>query len=558
MRGWGSDRLRGRSMVARRSRAPLALLIAATTVAPIGWGARPGHAAPPVRESSTCVADDPVPTPRDYVGWERSSKVAWEAIEQYGGIVPEIDEDRSHAPPAWWRYPSPLRSADILAVEAKSPNGLYRAVTPGDIKQGDILVRTVGAGSCGKMAILGGRVGGEWMTLEAGDLEGSAMRTGNPMFFDGGGKILRGDVAVYRIDIRKDATLAHVRELRRDLDHLERTFAERPPLVAKNGRAVVDEKVHDLVDEAWSLVADPRFDLERRELTGRALALGAALDWPGTSEVAVAVLDDVLRRSSTRPDAMIARASLHLLAGEADKAAALAETASLVPSVSPRVYYVLGRSLIAAGKTQSGLAALKIYADSDPIDPRARRLLASNGTDPKLESPAPPDDATVRLGGSFEKAGAESAAFGFHVDWPITWRVVGVSASAGTGMMLNLSTGRVILDDGDTERGAATLLIQHPDSPAERSALLRKAGRNLFPDAKLRTLPALLPGSKREQFRETQEGSVHQGEVTTVEKGGTVYFLVLNASREAYGKLKEEYAGVVKSLALSSAPSTPK
>ena len=42
-----------------------------------------------------------------------------------------------------------------------------------------------------------------------------------------------------------------------------------------------------------------------------------------------------------------------------------------------------------------------------------------------------------------------------------------------------------------------------------------------------------------------------------MEKGGTVYFLVLNASREAYGKLKEEYAGVVKSLALS-APAAPK
>jgi hypothetical protein len=70
-------------------------------------------------------------------------------------------------------------------------------------------------------------------------------------------------------------------------------------------------------------------------------------------------------------------------------------------------------------------------------------------------------------------------------------------------------------------------------------------------------LPALLPGSKREQFRETQEGSVHQGEITTVEKGGTVYFLVLNASREAYGKLKEEYARVVKSLALSQAAAVP-
>ncbi len=508
-----------------------------------------------MRESSTCIADDPVPTPKDYADWERSSKIAWEAIEQYGGIVPEIEEDRNHAPPAWWRYPSPMRSAEILATEAKAQNGLYRAVPPADIKQGDILVRTTGAGSCGKMAILGGRVGGEWMTLEAGDLEGSAMRTGNPLFFDGGGKVLRPDVSVYRIDIHKDATLAHVRELRRDLEHLERTIAERPPLVVRTGRAVVDEKVHDLVDEAWSLMADNRFDLDRRELTGRALALGAALDWPGASEVAAAVLDDVLRRSSTRADAMIARASVHLLAGEIDKAAALAESATLVSGAAPRAHYVLGRSLIAAGKTQAGLSALKIYADSDPIDPRARRLLASNGAEPQL-APAPTEarDPSVRLGGSFEKAGAESTAFGFHVDWPITWRVVGVSAAAGTGMMLNLSTGRVILDDGDTERGAATLLVQHPDSPAERSALLRKGGRNLFPDAKLRTLPSILPGSKREQFRETQDGAVHQGEVTTVEKGGTVYFLVLNASREAYGKLKEEYAGVVKSLALSPAP----
>ncbi len=529
----------------------------AAAIAATGGGVRAVYAAPPVRESSTCIADDPVPTPRDYADWERSSKVTWEGIEQFGGIVPEIEEDRNHAPPAWWRYPSPLRSADILAAEAKSPNGLYRAVPPADIKQGDILIRTVGAGSCGKMALLGGRVGGEWMTLEAGDLEGSAMRTGNPMFFDNGGKTLRTDVAVYRIDIHKDATLAHVRELRRDLDHLERTIAERPPLIAKAGRSLVDEKVHDLVDEAWSLVADPRFDLDRRELTGRALALGAALDWPGAPEVAAAVLDDVLRRSSTRADAMIARASLHLMAGEADKAASLAETATLVPGASPRAYYLLGRALLATGKTEAGLSALKTYADSDPIDPRVRRLLASKGAEPKLAPPAPADDATVRLGGSFEKAGADSAAFGFHVNWPITWRVVGVSASAGTGMMLNLSTGRVILDDGDTQRGAATLLIQHPDSPAERSALLRKAGRNLFPDAKLRTLPALLPGSKREQFRETQEGTLHQGEVTTVEKGGTVYFLVLNATSEAYGKLKEEYAGVVKSLALSSAVTTP-
>ena len=88
--------------------------------------------------STTCVEDDPVPTPPGYAGWERSSVVAWEAIEAQGGIVPDIEEDRSHAPPAWWRYPSPLRSADLLADEAKNPKGLYTAVAPGDLKAGDL------------------------------------------------------------------------------------------------------------------------------------------------------------------------------------------------------------------------------------------------------------------------------------------------------------------------------------------------------------------------------------------------------------------------------------
>ena len=521
----------------------------------------PAGAAPPVRASSTCAADDPVPTPKDYVGWERSGRVVWEAVEQYGGIVPEIEEDRSHAPPAWWRYPSPLRSAEILAAEAKAPNGLYRAVARADIKQGDILVRTSGAGACGKMAILGGQVGEQWMTLEAGDDEGSAMRTGNPMFFRDG-KDLRDEVVVYRIQVKKDETLGHVRELRRDLEHLERTIAERPVLIVKNGRAVVDEKVHDLIDEAWSLTADAQFDLDRRELTGRALALGAALDWPGAAALAAAVLDDVLRRATTRPDALTARATVHLLSGQIDKAVAAAESAVLVPGAAPRAYYVLGRSLIAAGKTDAGLAAMKNYLDSDPLDPRARRLLGSNGVQPKL---APPDGAEdgdeLRLGGSFEKAQAESVSFGFRVDWPLTWRVVGVSPAAGTGIMLNLATGRVILDDGDTERGSATLLVQRPQSAAERSALVKKAGKNLFPDAKLRALPALLPGSKREQFKEKLEGDVHTGEITTVERGGTVYFLVLNTSQEAYAKLKAEYAAVVKSLALTgtgaAAPAAP-
>ncbi len=84
---------------------------------------------------------------------------------------------------------------------------------------------------------------------------------------------------------------------------------------------------------------------------------------------------------------------------------------------------------------------------------------------------------------------------------------------------------------------------------SEAAALARKGARNMFPDAKLKTLPPLLPGSKREQFRERKGGSQRQGEVTTIERDGAVYFLVLNASTGSYPKLKDEYATFVKSLA---------
>jgi hypothetical protein len=58
----------------------------------------------------------------------------------------------------------------------------------------------------------------------------------------------------------------------------------------------------------------------------------------------------------------------------------------------------------------------------------------------------------------------------------------------------------------------------------------------------------LLPGSRREQFREKSGAGVRQGEITTLERGDLVYFLVLNASAEGYPKLKDDYAALVKSL----------
>jgi tetratricopeptide repeat protein len=513
----------------------------------------------PPRRSTTCVEDDPVPTPPGYAGWERSSVTAWEAIEAQGGIVPDIEEDRAHFPPAWMRYPSPLRSADLLAEEARKPKGLYSKVEANDITAGDIVVRVKGAGACGKMAIVAGRSDDQWVVLDTenkGAPPPAAPPTGAPpaavpalpssaaVFFDGAK--LRPETTVYRLAVKKDSSLGHVRELTRDLDHLERTIAERPPLLTPGRRGAVDDLVHKLVDEAWSLMLDKPFEEDGRALTGRALALGAALDWPGAAEQSAAVLDDVLRRKTTRADAAVARASVFLLAGEADKAVSLAEAATANPDISPRVRYVIGRGLLAAGKKDAGLAALKRYLEDDPSDPRAKRLLATAGREPAL-APAPKPAGELRYAATPERGRLSSATYGFSLDWPLTWRVVAQQADPGTGLIVEFATGRALREDGETERAGVSLVVHRPGG-SEAAALARKGARNMFPDAKIKSLPALRPGSKREQFREKKSGSQRQGEVTTVERDGAVYFLVLNASTASYPKLKDEYATFVKSL----------
>jgi len=507
---------------------------------------------------STCIEDDPVATPPGYVGWERSSVVAWQEAERHGGIVPDIEEDRSQAPPAWWRYPSPLRSALLLADEAKNAKGLYEAVAAGDLKIGDLVVRARGAGACGKMTMIAGTLRDEWVTFEAPAVEGESTRSSDPVFFDG--KALRAEALAYRIRVKKDSSLGHVRELQRDLTHLERTISERPPLVVKRGAVAVDEKVHDLLDESWSLIADPAFLEEHRVLTGRALALAAALDWPAAAEEAAAVLDDVLARTPLRADAVLSRASVFLLAGDAAKALTLAEAATAIQDVSPRVHYLLARALIATGKAAEGAAALRRYRQIDPFDALAVRLAAKSaagGAVPLAPPPAPPEDgpgAEVRLSATPDHGGLKSATYGFALQWPIAWRLTDLSAASESGLLIDFATGRVLRDDGEAERATAVVLVQHPEGSGAAAALARKAGRNMFPDAKLKTLPPLIPGSRREQFRERAEGATHQGEVTTVERNGTVYFLILNATTASYPKLKDDYAALVKSLVLAAAP----
>ena len=77
------------------------------------------------------------------------------------------------------------------------------------------------------------------------------------------------------------------------------------------------------------------------------------------------------------------------------------------------------------------------------------------------------------------------------------------------------------------------VLAQRPATPAARAALVKKGARNMFPDAKLKSLPPLVPGSRASSSASARRASPRQGEVTTLERKGVVYFLVLNASTAA-------------------------
>ena len=336
--------------------------------------------------------------------------------------------------------------------------------------------------------------------------------------------------------------------------HLERTISERPPLVAKKGAGVVDEKVHDLIDEAWSLGADPAFGEERRALTGRALALAAALDWPAAAEEAAAVLDGVLRKTPLRADAILPRAAVFLLAGDAEKAVTLTEAAKAHPGRAAARPLPAGARPLGRGEAGRRAArAARATATSSPTtrSPPGWPRQARAGK-PVALVPAPRDagdDASrPRFSATEERATLESDAYDFTVNWPISWRIDDLSSSPETGLLIDFATGRVLRDDGEAERGAVVVLVQRPAGDGGAAALARKGARNIFPTAKLKSLPPLVPGSTREQFRERAQGATHLGEVTTVERNGVVYFMVLNATVASYPKLKDEYAAFVKSF----------
>ncbi len=265
------------------------------------------------------------------------------------------------------------------------------------------------------------------------------------------------------------------------------------------------------------------------------------------------MLDDVLRRTPLRGDAVLARAAVFLLAGDGDKALTLAEAATAIPGLSARAHYLAARALYAQGKKTDAAAELRKYREAEPYDALAARLAEAGkaGTVPLPPAPLPTADGTgsrLRFSATADKGSLASDAYDFSIAWPLTWRITGVQASPESGLLLDFTTGRVLREDGEAERAAAVVLVQRPPAGGAE-ALARKGARNIFPDAKLKTLPPLLPGTRREQFRERAEGATHLGEVTTVTRDGAVYFLVLNSTTASYPKLKDEYAAFVKSFA---------
>jgi hypothetical protein len=253
----------------------------------------------------------------------------------------------------------------------------------------------------------------------------------------------------------------------------------------------------------------------------------------------------------------VARASVYLLAGEPARALPLAEAAAALPQAPPRARYVLARAQLAVGKQAEGLATLRRYLAEDPRDVRANKLAESAGKKPAL-APAPAAPEGLRFSATAAHAGLTSASYGFQIDWPMPWRIFRQSAGADSGLLLYFLTERVFDDEGGARRGSVVLVAQRPKDAAERAALAKTVTEELVSGAKLKPMPPLVPGSKRQSFRQkVPKGGVQMGEVTTIERGGVVYVLVLDADPGAYPKLKDEYAAFVKSLRLTEPGARP-
>ncbi|MDB4981191.1 MAG: hypothetical protein JWM82_1943, partial [Myxococcales bacterium] len=213
-----------------------------------------------------------------------------------------------------------------------------------------------------------------------------------------------------------------------------------------------------------------------------------------------------------------------------------------------------GRALLAAGKTADGIAALRSYLAVEPRDARAAQLVATAGREPKLAS-SPAGVPGLRYEATPEHLGVTSTTYGFHLEWPLPWRVL-IAAPRGEtgGLLLQFITGRVLDDNADTGRASVTVIVERAEGTGRAAAVLKDIAREVVPVAKTKPLKPLVPGSRHEGYRFTasEAGSV-VGEVTTLDHAGVAYFLSLDAQAHAYAKLKDEYAAFVKSLTFTPA-----
>jgi hypothetical protein len=227
---------------------------------------------------------------------------------------------------------------------------------------------------------------------------------------------------------------------------------------------------------------------------------------------------------------------------------------------------VEARALRALGGAAEARGALDRFLEGDPLDVRARRLAGELGAGtPASALPSAPPLAPARADGGAagdgvryvatpDQGGLDAPDLGIKARWPISWRVLAVTGGLDGALAANLATGRVLLDDGSADRATATLLAQRAPGAGARAALLKEGARKVFAGAKLKTLPPLLPGSRRQQWSESQMGAARTGEVTTLVRGDVVYTLVLNASVATYPKLRDEFAVFVRSLGAEPSP----
>ena len=278
-------------------------------------------------------------------------------------------------------------------------------------------------------------------------------------------------------------------------------------------------------------------------LTGRALAIAAALDWPGAAEQAAAVLDDVLKRTPSRADAALSRApACCCWRASNDKALSLAEAATAIPGVSPRVHYVVGRALLAAGKPQPGSRRSSVTwrttrstrAPSSWSQPAARAGAAAAARAPtagELRSRARPSAADAqRL---------------VRLQHRLAAGVAGRGAPGGArrpGVIVELRPGARTATTARPNARACRCWCTAA-AAARRRRWRARARATCSPTPSSSRCPRCCPAASASSSARRRAKIQRQGEVTTLERDGALYFLVLNASTatlpEAEGRIRD-------------------